>query len=145
MYIIFKNQLSQGLSLKPGEGINFKQELEAAIKNIGLEIPKILNSKDYEDRKHAIFNENKRLAEEILAELNGFAKEYNFVFRQTEKGLLPIPLVNNKPMTEEEMNNLSDEEIERLGNLSIELNQKFFEYKKRIAAVDKKLKMKSRS
>lgn len=43
-------------------------------------------------------------------------------------------------MTEEEMNNLSDEEIERLGNLSIELNQKSFEYKKRIAAVDKKLK-----
>lgn len=70
------------------------------------------------------------MAEEILRELNDFASEYDFIFKQTEKGLLPIPLVNNKPMTEEEVNNLSEEEVERLGNLSIELNQKSFEYKR---------------
>lgn len=140
VYNFQKPNCPKALSLNPGEGINFKQELEAAIKNIRLEIPKILTSKDYEDRKNAIFNENKKLAEEILMELNEFAREYGFVFRQTEKGLLPIPLVNNRPMNEAEMNNLSDEEIERLGNLSIELNQRSFEYKKRIEAVDKKLR-----
>lgn len=140
VYNFQKPNCPKALSLNPGEGINFKQEIENAIKNIRLEIPKTLSSQDFEDRKNAIFNENKRLAEEILMELNGFAREYGFIFRQTEKGLLPIPLVNNRPMNEAEINNLTDEEIERLGELSIELNQKSFQYKKRLEEVDKKLR-----
>lgn len=140
VYNFQKPNCPKALSFKAGEGISFKQEIETAIKNIRLEILKILNSKDYEDRKNAIFNENKKLAEGILAELNEFAREYGFVFKQTERGLLPIPLVNNRPMNEAEINNLPDEEIERLGNLSIELDQKSFQYKKRLEEVDKKLR-----
>lgn len=46
VYNFQKPNCPKALSLNPGEGINFKQELEGAIKNIGLEIPKVLNSKD---------------------------------------------------------------------------------------------------
>lgn len=130
----------KAISLKPGEGTEFRKEIKNAIENIDIELPKALSSKDFEDNKNAIFNENKKLAEAILEELNLYAKKHNFVFKQTDKGILSIPLHNNRPMTDEELNKLTDEEMERLGNISIELNQKSFEYIKRIKEVEIKLK-----
>lgn len=130
----------KAISLEPGQGANFKQEIETAIKNIEKEIPKVLNSKEYDDNKNAIFNENKKLAEQILFELNSMAKKYNFVFRQTDKGIMSIPLVDNRPMTDEEMGRLTEEEIENLGNTSMELTQKSFEYIKRVKSVEEKMK-----
>ncbi|MFA5577584.1 MAG: ATP-binding protein [Tissierellaceae bacterium] len=130
----------KAISLEAGEGQIFRQEIEAAIKSIGREIPKVLNSKEYDDNKNAIFNENKRLAEQILLELNSMAKAYNFVFRQTDKGIMSIPLIGNRPMTDEEMGKLTEDEIESLGNISIELTQKSFEYIKRVKAVEDKMK-----
>lgn len=140
VYNFKKANCPKAISLEPGEGINFKQEIESAIKNIDIEIPKALNSKLYEDSKNAVFNENKKLAESILQELNQFAKKYNFVFKQTDQGLLSIPLVGNRPMSDEELDELTDEEIEVLGNISIELTQKSYDYIKGIKAVESKLK-----
>lgn len=140
VYNFKKPNCPKAISLGNGEGIYFKQEVEAAIKSIDIEIPKALSSRDYEDSKNAIFNENKKMAEGILMELNSFAKEYSFVFKQTERGILSIPLIDNRPMTDEELDKLSDEEMERLGNISIELTQKSYDYIKRIKAVETKLK-----
>ena len=140
VYNFKKPNSPKAISLKFGKGIGFKQEVESAIKNIDVEIPKSLNSKDYEDSKNIIFNENKKIAENILIELNHFAKEYKFIFKQTDSGILSIPLINDRPMTDVELGQLSDEEMNRLGNISIELTQKSYDYIKRIKGVEIKLK-----
>lgn len=144
VYNFKKPNSPKAISICFGRGADFKHEVESAIKNIDIEIPKALSSKDYEDNKNAIFNENKRLAEDILMELNNFAREYSFVFRQTDRGILSIPLIDNRPMTDEELDKLSDEEMDRLGNISIELTQKSYDYIKRIKAVEAKLKSEMR-
>jgi len=130
----------KAINLEAGKGMSFRKEIETAIKNIDIEIPKALSSKSYEDNKNSIFNENKKMAENILIELNNFAKEYNFVFKQTERGILSIPLVDNRPMTDEELDRLSDEDMDRLGDISIELTQKSYDYIKRIKNIEIKLK-----
>ncbi len=128
------------VSLEAGQGSVFKAEVKKAIKNIKEEIPRVLSSKEFDDNKNAIYNENKKLAEGVLLELNTLAKEYNFVFRQTDQGILSIPLVGNRPMTDEELDMLSDDEMGTLGKTSMELNQKSFDYMKRIKAVEVKMK-----
>lgn len=140
VYNFKKPNCPKAINLSSGKGIGFKQEVESAIKNIETEIPRALSSKDYEDSKNAIFNENKKVAESILMELNNFAKEYSFVFKQTDRGILSIPLIDNRPMTDEELEKLSDDEMDRLGDISIELTQKSYDYIKRIKAVETKLK-----
>ncbi|MBU5313914.1 AAA family ATPase [Tissierella carlieri] len=140
VYNFKKPNCPKAINLSSGKGIGFKQEIESAIKNIETEIPRALSSKDYEDSKNAIFNENKKVAESILMELNNFAKEYSFVFKQTDRGILSIPLIDNRPMTDEELEKLSDDEMDRLGDISIELTQKSYDYIKRIKAVETKLK-----
>ncbi|WP_353093421.1 ATP-binding protein [Tissierella praeacuta] len=140
VYNFKRSNCPRAISLETGKGMDFKKAIESAIKNIDIEIPKALSSKDYEDSKNVIFNESKAMAESILVELNNFAKEYNFVFKQTERGILSIPLIDNRPMTDEELDKLSDEEMDRLGNISIELTQKSYDYIKRIKDIEVKLK-----
>lgn len=140
VYNFKKPNYPKAISMQAGLGVNFKNEIKDIIDNIVVEIPKALGSKDYEDGKNEIFNRNKEIAESILEELNQYARKYDFIFKQTDKGILSIPLYNNRPMTDEELQKLSDKEMERLGNISIELNQKSFDYIKRIKEVEVKLR-----
>lgn len=136
----FKDPKSpKAVSLERGQGKIFKKEIENIIRNIGEEIYKALTSKEYENSKNLIYNAYQKKAQDILSELNHMAKEYNFVFKQTERGILSIPLKNGRPMTEQELNELSEKEIEELMELSTQLSQKSFDYIKKIKEVEKGL------
>ncbi len=127
------------IRMETGEGREFKQSIKISIKKIEEEIPKALNSKEYEDSKNKIFNANKKIASDILHRLNEFASEYNFMFKHTESGLLTIPLINGKPMTDKDLDKLSEDEMEDLGNTSMELSQKSYGMIKEIKDIEIKL------
>ncbi|NLW39656.1 MAG: AAA family ATPase, partial [Tissierellia bacterium] len=126
----------KAIGMKPGQGMIFKNEVKQAIRNIGLEIPKILTSKEYENNRNLLYTNHQKNAQKIINELNDLAKQYNFIFRLTEKGMMSIPLKEGKPMTDEELNNLPESEIEELVKISNELNQKAYDYIKRIKEVE---------
>lgn len=127
------------ISMEAGEGKKFKQLVKDSIKKIEEEIPKALTSKAYEDSKNKTFASNKKLASDILLELNEFAAEYDFMFKHSENGLLTIPLVDGKPMTDKDLEKLTEEEMEQLGNTSMELTQKSYEMIKSIKNIETKL------
>ena len=52
---------------------------------------------------------------------------------------MSIPLKEGKPMTDQELDNLSQEEIEELMKTSGELNQKAFDYVKRVKNIENDL------
>lgn len=127
------------IRIASGQGKDFKELVDESIKKIQEEIPKTLSSKEYEDEKNRLFNVNKKLASDILVKLNEFASEYNFMFKHTESGLLTIPLLEGKAMTDKDLDNLSEDQMEKLGNTSMELTQKSYEMIKEIKNVEDKL------
>ncbi|MCF6465467.1 Lon protease family protein [Clostridium sp. Cult2] len=129
----------KAISMDSGQGKIFKKDVEKVIKDIGIEIPQTLTSKEYENNKNLIYTTYQNRAQKILNELNDLAKQYSFIFRQTERGILSIPLKEGKPMTDQELDNLSQEEIEELMKTSGELNQKAFDYVKRVKNVENDL------
>ena len=136
----FKNPKSpKAIGLENGKGKVFKEDIDKFIEEIGLEIPKIFFSKEFESSKNLIYSAHQQKAQEILNELNNVAKDYKFVFKQTEKGILSIPLKGNRPMTDEELNKLSEEEVQNLMKLSNELSQRAYDYVKMVREVEKNL------
>lgn len=129
----------KAISLSPGMGKVFKKDVEKAINNIGTDIPKVLSSKDYEDSKNIIYSQQQGKAEKVIKELNELAKDYGFVFKQTDKGIFSVPLVGDRVMTDKEVQNLSEEEIEKLRDSSNELSKKAFDYVKRIREIENEL------
>lgn len=139
VYNFSKPNSPVALSMEAGQGFEFKELVEECIKKIEEEIPKALSSKEYDANKNEVFNINKKMASELLDSLNEFSKQYNFMFKHTENGLLTIPLLDGKPMTDKDLEQLSEEEMENLGKTSMELTQKSYEMIKEIKNIELKL------
>lgn len=136
----FRNPDSpKAINMISGEGRVFKALVHRCIESLEAEIPRALNSRDYETKRHLLYTAHQERAKEILKELNELAGEFNFIFKQTEKGLMSIPLKDNRPMTDEEIEELSMEEIEYMMEMGQELTQRAYEYVKRIKEVEKEL------
>ena len=139
VYNFKKPDSPKAISMNNGQGRTFKKDIEDLIENLKIEIPKALTSKEYESNKGFIYSSYQSKAQEIMDELNNLAKEYDFVFKQTDKGIINIPIKDGRPMTDEEITNLTDEEIDQLMKKSNELTQKSYEYIKRVKELEKKL------
>ena len=122
VYNFKKPESPRAIKLDAGKGCLFKKKIDAIISKLKLEIPKAISSKEVDDKKNIIYNQYKKKAQGVIDELNEMAKEYNFVFRQTEKGLVSIPLVDGRPIKENEIAELSEEEITALKEKTNELS-----------------------
>ncbi|WDV45252.1 AAA family ATPase [Clostridiaceae bacterium M8S5] len=92
VYNFKKSYKPNVLRLKSGYGAILKKELEILINRLKIDVPKIFNSKEYEERKNDIYNAHKIKIEEVVDKLNLNAINYDFKFTMTENGLTPMPL-----------------------------------------------------
>ena len=89
------------LSFKPGEGKVFKKDIEDIIDKLKNEVTKIFNSKEYEYRSRILMSELETNIENIIKELNEFARPRGFKFQATDKGLMSIPIIENGELMQE--------------------------------------------
>ncbi len=115
------------ISFKTGMGKIFKKDIENLIEKFKTEIPEVFLSKDYEDKRNVLIKQYQANTEKILNELNKVAKEYGFIFKQTERGLMNIPLKDDRPMNEEEYKTLSADEVEKIAKNSNDLSMNSIE------------------
>lgn len=103
------------ISLKAGTAMKFKGDLANFIKFVAKEVPIFFNSKNYDDEKHSITDKYDRIMMEMTKNLSSKARELDFDVRQASTGeFVFIPLKEEKEMTEEDFENLSDEERNNL-------------------------------
>lgn len=126
----FKNPDSpKALSMEAGNGAHFKKNIEGMIKQLRKEIPTTFSGTEYESKKNDIIKEFQQRNQEIVDELNKTSKKHGFLFKETEEGLVTLPLKEGRPMTQEEYAALSVEEMEKLreasNNLSLETMELF--------------------
>ncbi|MBU5674995.1 AAA family ATPase [Alkaliphilus sp. MSJ-5] len=119
----FKNRnCPSALSLEPGIGIQFKNDIEEMIEKLKKIIPETFKGVEYEVRKNEIMKVFQQKNQEVMQELNEKAKEYGFYFTATENGLMTTPLKDGIPMKQEEYEGLSPAEIEDIMEMSNQLN-----------------------
>ncbi len=102
------------LSMKAGEGKNFKKNISRLIAFLRKEIDGVFSSKEYENARASIMEAYQQETNQILQELNEVASEFGFVFSQTDKGIVSIPLQDGEPMSEEAYKEISSEDYEKM-------------------------------
>lgn len=112
----------KAIELKAGNGSTFKKHVEDFVCRLKTEIPKYFTSKEYEDKKSNIYNEFDVSNQDIVNRLNDKAEKYGFQFKQTDRGLITYPLIEGRPMKEEELQNLSEEDMLELKKKSNEMS-----------------------
>lgn len=114
VYSFQKPENPKAISLKKGKGKIFKKEMGKLIDILKEKIPENLSSKNYEEKLDNLYKNHKQIIQKIINELNNISKEYDFKFEYTEKGIVTFPIVNGKPMSKAQLNDLDEEEIKEL-------------------------------
>ena len=100
----FSNQYEpKAIQLPSGKGKAFREDMKNFIENIKNALPKAFESEDYVARRESTIKELENKRKELIEELSVKAQREGFVIQSTPIGLLLIPVLDGKPLSEEEM------------------------------------------
>ncbi len=136
----------KAIQLPAGKGKEFQKEVKNLIENIRSALPKAFESEDYARKREATIKSLENQRKQLIDKLNVRAQEEGFVIQSTPVGLLLIPVIKGKPVSEEELITLpqktKDEIQEKHERLESELRstmRQFMDMERRIHDELKKL------
>jgi len=106
------------IRLPAGCGKELHKDMETLVGRLAEEIPKVFESKEYEEQKGRITAEHQEKNKKLFQELEERANEQGFLLQRTVSGLALVPTKDGHPLSQQEYENLSDEEkgdIDRRG------------------------------
>jgi predicted ATP-dependent protease len=112
------------LSLPSGEGSQLEKDMKELLEGVKADIPKALDSKDYESHKAAVFEEFQGKNGELFGALEKEAEERGFSMQRTVSGLVMVPQKDDRNYTQEEYEALTDEERQALEETGKALTEK---------------------
>ncbi len=100
------------LRFPPGEATRFKKQMENFLKSFQETVPRLLESKEFEEARNDIQEKLQEREVSLLGELNQLAALRGFLIKKTQGGMLTIPIKEEQPLNQEEYDRLPDEEKE---------------------------------
>ena len=136
----FRNSYEpKAIRFPPGNAKEFQKDMKKFITEVRRALPKAFESEDYATKREETVKAIEKEKMEIFTELNKRSQEQGFLLQSTTSGLLIMPMSKGKPMSKEEIMELSPqirEEIQnRMDGLRIELRNATI----RVRNLDKKV------
>jgi len=105
------------LRLPPGMGSELAKDMKNLVETVRSEVPKIFESEEYIKKREETMQGLRQRQEALFSRLNEKAREEGFVLQETPIGLFMLPVVEGRPLKENEVNALPPQ-------LREEINQK---------------------
>jgi lon-related putative ATP-dependent protease len=134
----------QTLSLPTGKGRGLKADMEELISTLRVHIPEVFESEDYSNRRESLMRGFTQERNAILQGLDAKAGEEGFILNISPTGLMIFPGKDGKPLIEEELKALSDEEREALRQKSATLHTEMNEVIRKIRKMEKEYQEKEK-
>ncbi len=127
----------KALTLPAGRGRTLRADMEELVSNLRSRIPEVFESEDYSNRREALVRQFTQSRNTILQELDAKASEEGFILNISQTGLMIFPGKDGKPMSEEDLKALSEEERESLKHRSTALHEEMNEAIRKIRRMEK--------
>ncbi len=106
----FQNQYEpNAIALPAGKGNQFREDIKRFIEEARQALPRAFQSEEYAKRRDETLQSLQGNRTDLIARINQRAQEAGFVIQMSPIGLLTIPVINGRPVPEEEFINLPDE------------------------------------
>jgi lon-related putative ATP-dependent protease len=125
------------LSFPAGQGCSFKREMTAFIESLRRDIPGAFESKKYLDAKAKLHEEAETKKKVLFHDLKELTIKRGFGFEETPAGFGLAPLKQGRPMTDEEMERMTEAEQADLAARRKTLEGEIREFHVRIHAIEK--------
>lgn len=100
----------KALCFPPGMGRMFHKDIDILIEELKIEVPRAFESKEYEEQRNQILQLLQEERQRLYVGLEKKAEQKGFTLKQTATGLLLLPIMEGKPLTEAEYEKLGPAE-----------------------------------
>jgi len=121
-------------------GNAFKRDMKSLVEDARKAIQNAFDSKDYQQKREAIAKGYEKKRESLLTELAERARRDGFLFQITPIGPVFVPVVQGKPLTDEEFLSLSERIREEILKRREALESQFKDAVREIRELEKKLR-----
>ena len=90
------------IRLPPGKGIELKKAMEEFVNHVPVALREAFEGEDYSKRRDAVMQKVNRERNDIIASINRMAKDSGFSIQVTAAGFALVPLVEGRPLTDQE-------------------------------------------
>ena len=136
----FVNQYEpNSIQLPPGKGKDFRNDMKNFIDNVKNALPKAFESEDYATRRDTTIRGLENQRKQLIDELSVKAQREGFVIQTTPIGLLLIPVLDGKPLSEEEMLALPQKTRDKLQEKKEQLETEFRNTMRQLIDMERKI------
>jgi predicted ATP-dependent protease len=112
------------LALSAGMGNELEKDMREMLAGVRMDIPKALESKEYENNKTAIVQEQQERNNAMFSALEEEAQQRGFALQRTVSGLVMVPQKEGRNFTQEEYDALPPDEQEKIDAVGNDLKEK---------------------
>ncbi len=98
----------KAIELPKGKGKELKIDMEEFLQDLKMDIPRAFESKEFEEQKQNTMNQVQREKNNLFEELQKKANESEIQVQFSPTGIITIPLIKGKPVTQENYNSLDE-------------------------------------
>lgn len=110
------------ISFPAGQGVELRQEMETLIERLQESLPKAFKEEDFGKEKEKLRQVYRKKGEEVFDKLEKLASQHGMTVQQLPDGqIIFIPLKDNRPMTQQEIEQLTPEEMQAIESHQDEL------------------------
>ncbi len=125
------------VSLPAGQGKEFKDDMDAFIKDIKVDIKRTFDNDDFEKEKKLIKQEFEEKRNTLLENLNKKTMEQGFSVKATQSGIYMMPVINGKAIEEQEFEKLDESIKQQFEEKSTAVQEQVFEALNEIKLIEK--------
>jgi lon-related putative ATP-dependent protease len=127
----------KSLRFPPGKAVVFQGEMEALVKSVLQEIRNAFESEEYANHREETIKSFQQQKQVMLENLNKQAYEQGFVLQATPVGLMTIPLINGKPVSEEDFAGLPPDQRNEIASKQDQLQTMIESTLRQVKGLDK--------
>jgi predicted ATP-dependent protease len=120
------------LALPAGKGSELAADMKVLVDAFRTDIPKALESPEYEARRAEILEEYQKNNNELFQTLEKESSRHGFALQRTVSGLVIVPQTGGRNYTQEEYENLTDKKRQKLDQTGKKLTEKLNEVLRRV-------------
>lgn len=136
----FKNAYQpHNLVLPAGQGSILAKDVKKLVESARQEIPRAFESDEYISQKENVSKQYNEKKQELFNKLNQKATETGFVIQSTPGGFLLLPQKDGKPLQDQDLQALSEEERKKIFEKKSELEEELKSTLREARNIDKKM------
>jgi lon-related putative ATP-dependent protease len=142
----FKNTESpRAIEVATGLAKKFKKDMDELVEQLTTEIPDALQSEEYENNVNSTVNSSNEKKAKLFSELERTSKAMNFGVKSTRMGIVTVPIVDGKPLSEKDYADLSDDQKEKIELERNQLEPEVLDFARKVRAIENETKHKLES